>query len=55
MHAEPSKSAQERAKMIDILRKFEEGSAEDSLNAVDEENDIGSDLVKRFEGIDLGE
>lgn len=53
MHAEPSKSAQERAKMIDILRKFEEGSAEDSLNAVDEENDIGSDLVKRFEGIDL--
>lgn len=58
IHAGPSKSAQERQQMMELLRKFEdesqgssvldEGGGEDS----DEEDPTG--LARRFASVDLG-
>ncbi|KAJ3519340.1 hypothetical protein NMY22_g13251 [Coprinellus aureogranulatus] len=51
IHAEPSKTAQERKQILELLKRFEEESAEDA-EALDEEEDE-SDLAKRFASVDL--
>ncbi|KAG6833222.1 hypothetical protein H0H87_009843 [Tephrocybe sp. NHM501043] len=53
IRSEPSKTPQERMKMMELLRKFEE----ENHQTVDEERgeeDDGEDLARRFEDIDLG-
>ncbi|KAF8967705.1 hypothetical protein BDZ97DRAFT_1656008, partial [Flammula alnicola] len=53
----PSKTAQERHKMMELLKNFEEGSSnQQSFSEGDEEDedyDDPSDLAKRFEAVDL--
>lgn len=51
IHAEPSKNAQERQRMMDLLKKFEEESVVDQTLLEDEDP---SDLVRRFGAVDLG-
>ena len=51
--AEPSKNAQERQRMMDLLKKFEEESVADQTLLEDEDDDP-SDLVQRFGAVDLG-
>lgn len=53
VHAEPSKNAQERQRMMDLLKKFEEESVADQTLLEEEEEDP-SDLVRRFGAVDLG-
>jgi hypothetical protein len=51
----PSKSAEERMKTLDLLRKFEEENANDfSQNGEDSDDDDSPDIAQRFAGIDLG-
>lgn len=54
IHAEPSKNAQERQKMMDLLKKFEEESVADQTLLEEDEGEGPSDLVRRFEAVDLG-
>jgi hypothetical protein len=53
---QPSKSAAERLKMLELLKKFEEYNKEEdeSLSEVEEYTDDGASLAKRFNKIDLG-
>jgi hypothetical protein len=53
IQAEPSKNAQERQRMMDLLKKFEEESVADQTFLEDEDEDP-SDLVRRFGAVDLG-
>ncbi|KAF8817476.1 hypothetical protein BYT27DRAFT_7199005 [Phlegmacium glaucopus] len=55
IHAEPSKNAQERQKMMDLLKKFEEESNADQTLPVGygEGDEDPSDLVRRFGAVDL--
>jgi hypothetical protein len=53
IHAEPSKNAQERQRMMDLLKKFEEESVADQTLLEDEDEDP-SDLERRFGAVDLG-
>ena len=53
IQAEPSKSIQERQRMIDLLKKFEEESVADQ-NLLEDEDEDSSDLVRRFGAVDLG-
>ncbi|KDR80603.1 hypothetical protein GALMADRAFT_222197 [Galerina marginata CBS 339.88] len=56
IHSGPSKTAQERQKMMELLKKFEDdSSAEQSLvdGDDDDEDEDESDLVRRFETVDL--
>ncbi|KAF8717518.1 hypothetical protein AX14_012166 [Amanita brunnescens Koide BX004] len=47
----PSKSTEEKRKMMELLKKFEEESIND---ASDEDDDVlGADLAKRLQGVDL--
>ena len=51
IHNEPSRTAQERKQMMEVLKRFEEESAatEEEL-----EGDSDDELTKRLSGIDLG-
>lgn len=57
---EPSKNAEERLKMMELLRRFEEDNAQDDSLLLDEAQDEdeddyeGSGLVQKFQNIDLG-
>ncbi|KAF8661330.1 hypothetical protein AX16_001426 [Volvariella volvacea WC 439] len=56
IHSSPSKTAQERAQMMQVLKHFEETSAEQDLELLDsddEEEDAVSDLAKRLQNVDL--
>jgi acetyl-CoA carboxylase beta subunit len=48
----PSKTSHERLKMMELLKKFEEENAGTGLE--DDEQEDGDDLVRRFQGVDLG-
>ena len=51
----PSKSADDRMKTLDLLRKFEEESVNNlSLDASDSDDDDRADVVQRFAGLDIG-
>lgn len=49
---EPSKSAEERRKMMDMLKRFEEESADDAIALENEEDE--DELAGRLENVDLG-
>ncbi|KAF5336161.1 hypothetical protein D9611_006356 [Ephemerocybe angulata] len=51
IQSEPTKSAQERMQMLDLLKRFEEESAEDA-EALEADADE-SDLAQRFAAVDL--
>ena len=51
--AEPSKNIQERQRMMDLLKKFEEESVADQT-LLENENEDTSDLERRFGAVDLG-
>ncbi|TFY54456.1 hypothetical protein EVG20_g9695 [Dentipellis fragilis] len=52
IRGEPSKSAQERTQMLDLLKKFEEDAlADEDAERDDDEDDLG----QRLAGMDLGE
>jgi hypothetical protein len=53
---QPSKSAAERFKTLELLKKFEEYNKEEdeSLSEGEEYTDDGANLAKRFNKIDLG-
>ena len=56
IRSEPSKTAQERLKMMELLKRFEEESIQDgpkSLND-DEDDPEETDVAKRFKHVDLG-
>ncbi|KAF9480531.1 hypothetical protein BDN70DRAFT_905729 [Pholiota conissans] len=54
IHSGPSKTAQERQKMMELLKNFEEeASNENTFLGEDEEEDDSSDLAKRFESVNL--
>ena len=58
IRTEPSKTLQERQKMMDLLRRFEEQAADEDLQAPSVENDGDDDdtsLARRLQDIDLGE
>ena len=54
IHAQPSKSANERTKTLELLRKFEENANDLSLDEVDSDDDDRSDVTQRFAGLNLG-
>ena len=57
IHSGPSKTAQERQRMLDLLKKFEEEEASGQFLGGDDENEEDDDefnLAKRFESVDLG-
>jgi len=56
IHGEPSRSAQERQRMMELLRKFEAESMDQPSLSDDDDDDGGepSDLADRFEAVDLG-
>ncbi|KAK7042321.1 hypothetical protein R3P38DRAFT_2889760 [Favolaschia claudopus] len=52
IRAEPSKSASERQRMLQLLKRFEEeSSTQDELNSEDEDEE--SDLARRFRNVDM--
>ncbi|KAK7019915.1 hypothetical protein R3P38DRAFT_2971182 [Favolaschia claudopus] len=52
IRAEPSKSASERQRMLELLKRFEEeSSTQDDLNSEDEDKE--SDLARRLKNVDL--
>jgi hypothetical protein len=51
---EPSKTTEERAKMMDLLQRFEEENANEDIGSMDEDEEEEDDLAKRLEGVDLG-
>ncbi|KAF8813470.1 hypothetical protein BYT27DRAFT_7084750 [Phlegmacium glaucopus] len=55
IHAEPSKNAQERQKMMDLLKKFEEESVADQTLLVEDDDghEDPSELVRRFGAVNL--
>ena len=56
IHGGPSRSAQERQQMMEVLKKFKEESMDQPSLSDDDEDDGGQplDLAKRFEAVDLG-
>ena len=50
IRAEPSKTAAERIKMLELLKRFEEDSLEDPLD-----DDQMSELANKFHDVDLGQ
>jgi len=54
IRSEPSKTAQEREKMLEVLARFEQESADDSKQLDEDDEDDDLDLAKRFDGIDIG-
>lgn len=53
IHSGPSKTLQERQKMLDLLKKFEEQSIDDETVFKDG-GEEDSSFAQRFTGIDLG-
>jgi hypothetical protein len=57
IQSEPSKSAEEKLKMMEVLKRLEEKSGEDDLNFFEEEDedmDTSDDLAQRLSGLDIG-
>lgn len=55
IRAEPSKTAEERKRMMDLLKRFEEDTADDELALDEDDSDDGEDdLASKLESIDLG-
>jgi hypothetical protein len=52
INSEPSKSAQERAQMLEVLKRFEEESAVNEDTVEGDEDEDG--LSQRFANLDLG-
>ncbi|KIP07070.1 hypothetical protein PHLGIDRAFT_127858 [Phlebiopsis gigantea 11061_1 CR5-6] len=52
IHTTPSKTAEERRKMIDLLKHFEEEAAADETSLLEEDSD--DDLASQLESIELG-
>ena len=53
IRAQPSKSANEQMKTLELLKKFEEETAND-LEGVDSDDDDHLDIAQRFAGLNLG-
>ncbi|KAG6854246.1 hypothetical protein C0991_008939 [Blastosporella zonata] len=51
IQSEPSKTPQERLRMIEVLKKFEENQQNDVAGT--DGDDDGEDLARRFEEVDL--
>lgn len=55
IQSEPSKTPQERLKMMELLKKFEEENGRDEGKGVEsDDEDDGEDLSRRFQDVDLG-
>ena len=54
IHTEPSKNAQERQRMMDLLKIFEAESAANQTSLEEDEGEDPSDMVARFRTVDLG-
>ena len=54
IHGGPSRSAQERQQMVEVLKKFEEESTNHLSFSDEDEDGKQSDLAKRLEAVDLG-
>lgn len=52
---EPSKSAEEKMKMMDLLKRLEQESTEENPNLLEEDDDDDEDLAQRLDGMDIGE
>ncbi|KII87478.1 hypothetical protein PLICRDRAFT_664480 [Plicaturopsis crispa FD-325 SS-3] len=52
IHSEPSKTTEERLKMMEMLKRFEQDSAEDDIDAL-ADNDDETDLSRRLANVDL--
>jgi hypothetical protein len=57
--SEPSRSVEEKLKMMELLKRIEQQSRDDDPNHLDPDNedmegDDGADLTKRFAGMDIG-
>ena len=59
IHGQPSASAEERRRMMEVLKRFEEeatnGGLDEGLDEDDEDGEEGDELAARLEGVDLGE
>ncbi|KAF7969456.1 hypothetical protein HWV62_27299 [Athelia sp. TMB] len=54
IHSEPSKSAVEKMKMMELLKRLEQESVEEDLSLLEnDDDDDDNDLVQRLEGVDL--
>ncbi|KAL1723123.1 hypothetical protein EV715DRAFT_269774 [Schizophyllum commune] len=57
IHGQPSASAEERRRMMEVLKRFEEeaasGGLDEGLNEDDEDDDEGDELAARLQGVDL--
>lgn len=57
IRSEPSKSAEEKRKMMELLKRLEEQSQEDDdMNPFesDDDEDTGDNLAQRLDGMDIG-
>jgi hypothetical protein len=55
IRAEPSKTAQERQRMLELLKRFEEDSAaQPSPEDEDDGDEDGDDLAHRLQSVNLG-
>lgn len=54
--ADPKAGEDEKRKMLEMLRRFEEGQeeGEDALAGFDDDGELEDELEKALEGIDLG-
>lgn len=55
VRTEPSKTAEERRRTLELLKRFEEDALDDPLAELDaEDGDEGADLAGRLGGLDIG-
>ena len=57
IQSQQSKSAEEKLKMIELLKRLEEESQEDDLNLLEEDGEEvhpNDDLAQRLNGLDIG-
>lgn len=55
IHTTPSKTTEERQKMMELLKRFEEDAANDEAALLDEDADNDEDdLTSQFQSMDLG-
>ena len=54
MKSAPSANVEERRRMMDLLKRFEEDALEDSPLLGDEDDEDSNDLHERLQNIDLG-
>jgi hypothetical protein len=57
IRTEPSKTAEERMRMMELLKRFERSADGDDAGLLEEDEEAGDDgttLAKRLDGIDLG-